>query len=67
MTFSHVKVLRLRSDVIDRAFLLFPTITEIADTPNGKKLSVRGTFTLTSVLAIEIRFHTTVALSYPVS
>jgi len=34
-----VKVLKLRSDVVSRLFLLFPTIADIADTPNGKKLS----------------------------
>lgn len=43
MTFP-VKILRLRSSAIFRVFLLFPTVAEIADTPNGKRLSVRGAF-----------------------
>jgi hypothetical protein len=34
--------LKLRSNVVSCLFLLFPTIADIADTPNGKKLSVRS-------------------------
>jgi len=34
-----LQVLRLRSNAISRVFLLFPTIVQIADTPNGKRLS----------------------------
>lgn len=33
-------MLKARSDTITAAFLLFPTISNIADTPNGKLLSV---------------------------
>jgi len=33
-------VLKQRSNLVAGVFLLFPTICHIADTPNGKKLSV---------------------------
>lgn len=41
-----VKVLELRSNAVSRVFILFPTIAAIADTPNGKRLSVRFALTL---------------------
>jgi hypothetical protein len=44
-----LQVSRLRSNAISRIFLLFPTIVQIADTPNGKRLSVRGTLTFISL------------------
>lgn len=39
--FTHIlQVLKERPDFVDSVFLLFPTITHIKDTPNGRKLSV---------------------------
>lgn len=32
----------MRPDAVDGAFLLFPTLSDIALTPNGKKLTVSG-------------------------
>lgn len=38
-----LQVLKARASHIERIFELFPTIHRIADTPNGRKLKVRGT------------------------
>lgn len=35
-----IKLLRARSNQVSAVFLLFPTISYIGDTPNGKKLTV---------------------------
>ena len=37
---TQIKLLKARSDQITAVFLLFPTISYIGDTPNGKKLTV---------------------------
>jgi pimeloyl-ACP methyl ester carboxylesterase len=40
-SFLALQVLKARPDALSGLFLLFPTITNIADTPNGTALSVR--------------------------